>query len=114
MSTSASWLIGLHLFSLHAQPGMQTATVGVYACHAPSGATLGLLRNSEGGASAYAGITLERGPLAITLGAVTGYQRAAVLPLVVPSIQLSGGFRLSMIPNPFGAWALHVSAERSF
>lgn len=114
MSTTATWLIGLHLLSLHAQPGMETATPGIYARHAPSGTTLGLLRNSEGKASAYAGLTFERGPVAITLGAVTGYQRAAVLPLVVPSLQLGGGLRLSLIPNPFGAWALHLSAERTF
>lgn len=114
MSTAASWLIGLHLMSLHAQPGMETVTPGVYARYEPTGATLGLLRNSEGRASVYAGLTLQRAPLAVTLGAVTGYQRASVLPLVVPSVRFDGGLRLSVIPNPFGAWALHLSAERNF
>ena len=113
MSTAATRLIGLHLLSLHAQPGMETATPGLYARHAPTGATLGLLRNSEGRASAYAGLTLQRGPLAVTLGAVTGYQRASVLPLVVPSVRFDGGLRLSVIPNPWGPAALHISLERS-
>ena len=111
--SASGWILGLHLLSVHAQPGYELATPGFYAV-APHGATLGLMRNSEGRASAYAGLTMRRGDLALTVGAITGYQRARVLPLVVPSVQLGAGARLSLVPNAFGAWALHLSLERGF
>ena len=104
------WVIGLHLLSFHAGPSMETITPGVYAI-APSGATLGYYRNSHRRPSAYAGWSWQGRHWALTAGAVTGYERAKVLPLLVPSYRFSTGMRASVIPNPWGESALHLSWE---
>jgi hypothetical protein len=103
---------GAHLVSFH-KPGshMETVTPGAYVLHIPTGATLGAYRNSEGKLSAYAGVTLERGPWQLTVGAVTGYNKRAVLPMLAPSYKFDNGMRVSLIPNPFGHSAIHVSKE---
>lgn len=116
MSTGA-WLIGLHLLSAHAQPGFQAATVGIYA-QSPDGWMAGVLRNSEGSLSAYAGHTTEWGPLSVTVGAIGGYKRGGLQPLLVPSLRVwtAGDLaaRLSFIPappHPGGSAAMHLSVE---
>lgn len=109
--TTSGWILGLHLFSVHAQPGYERVTPGLYAM-SPSGLTVGAFRNSEGGRSVYAGCTWQGQRFGMTVGAVSGYRRAGMLPLVVPSVRLGDSARLSAIPNPFGPWALHLSFER--
>jgi len=79
-----------------------------------SGATVGAFRNSIGRNSGYAGWTWQAGPFGLTAGAITGYPRAKVLPLLVPSYRLASGVRISVVPNPFGAAALHLSLEHQF
>lgn len=122
MSAGADvWTLGLHLLSAHAQPGYETATVGVYA-QAPGGLTVGALRNSERRLSVYAGQTWHTadGRWALTAGVITGYRSARVTPLLVPSVRLPLGpaatVRLGLIPKPRdgGSSALHVSVETRF
>jgi hypothetical protein len=65
-------------------------------------------------------LLIPRVDAGLLLGLVTGYQRADVLPLVVPSVRLAAtkhlGIRASLIVNPdkAGAHAVHLSAEWSF
>lgn len=108
----ASWGYGMHMVSLHRPgSGMRTLTPGVYALHKSSGFTIGAYNNSLGRASVYTGLTLERGNFQLTLGAVTGYSKAKVLPMAAPSYKMADGWRISAIPNPFGESALHLSKE---
>lgn len=108
---AGTWTTGVHALSFHAHGGYEAVTPGLYA-RSPDGWTFGAYRNSQRGSSAYFGHTWERNGFALTLGAVTGYARADVLPMVVPSYRFKSGIRLSLIPNPFGASALHLSFER--
>lgn len=108
-SALAQWTYGAHLLSFH-KPGshMETVTPGLYALHS-SGVTLGAYRNSEGKFSTYAGYSTEY----LTVGLVTGYNRRPVLPMLVPSYKFSNGYRISLIPNPFGPSAIHLSKSFS-
>ncbi len=116
-----AWTIGLHLLTAHAVPGYEAVTPGAYARH-ESGFTLGAYRNSIGRASAYAGWTFETEDrrFALTVGAVTGYERRCridrfehaggiatvprcsghtggkVGPLLAPSVRL-GDARLALV-----------------
>lgn len=122
MTASADvWILGLHLLSAHAQPGYEAATVGVYA-QAPSGLTVGALRNSERRLSLYAGHTWQTadGRWSLTAGGITGYRSARLNPLLVPSVRVPLGgaaaARISLIPKPRngGSSALHLSLESQF
>lgn len=74
-SAAGAQTVGLHLVSHHfpSESYLHDVNPGVYV-RFDNGATLGAYRNSFGRASAYAGWTLEHGPFALTLGAVSGYQ----------------------------------------
>jgi len=105
-------LIGLHLGSVHfPQDGYNNVNPGGYLV-TPSGLTAGAFYNSQRHLSLYAGKNLPLyGPVSITLGAVTGYPMAPLLPLVAPSIKL-GAFRLSTVPPIVGMpLTLHLSLE---
>jgi hypothetical protein len=122
--------VGVHLVSHHSsyrQPWNDT-NPGLYARWS-NGLTLGTLRNSERAQSVYAAWSkdwpLLQTPSAsvhagITLGAVSGYQRAPLLPLVAPSLRIGigahAGLRTTLLLNPTktGASAVHLSAEWSF
>ena len=120
---SGALVLGLHLATAHlgAAQGLQAATPGIYL-RTEAGLTAGVYRNSNGRTSSYAGWTWEtegRG-LALTLGAVTGYAAAPVMPLVVPSarLPLAAGLalRLAYVPKPpraGSAAGLHLSVERA-
>lgn len=91
--------IGLHLGTYHFArgEGLRDLNPGAYAqCDR---AAAGAFRNSEGRLSAWAGAHWARvlGPVDLTIGAATGYRRAPVVPLVVPSILL-GPLRLTLLP----------------
>lgn len=111
-------LVGAHLASWHARPGYEWATYGVYA-RSCGGATVGALRNSEGGSSVYIAQTWSTrdGRWSLTAGGITGYRAAGVSPLVVPSlaVPLSGraAARISFLPQAHrgGSSALHLSIE---
>lgn len=97
---------GVHLATAHQHSdGLQSANPGVYAQLA-SGATAGIYRNSYLRTSVYAGWSFQtrNQRLALTLGAVTGYPAARLMPLIVPSARIpvhSGvALRIAFIPKP--------------
>lgn len=99
-------VLGLHLATAHfgAPPNLelQSITPGVYLRSA-AGLTIGAYSNSEGRRSAYAAWTFSTSDevWSITTGAVTGYERAKLLPLVVPSFKTA----VPTIPN----WAMRIA-----
>jgi hypothetical protein len=140
--------VGLHLVSVHAEDGKSAsgsrgwnnATYGAYAIWS-NGFTVGAYRNSLYRQSYYAGWTLSHGPFAITLGAVTGYDRVVtsggdhtaircesvcrevqlkdvILPMVAPSVVLpitnNTNARLILMVAPRSPAALNFSIERTF
>jgi len=118
----AQTTVGVHLGSQHSSGGFNNVNPGVYLNH--KGFTVGGYYNSERRASYYGGYTLELpiGPLraGLTVGAITGYQAAKVIPLVVPSVAvvdplLGGRWRVMFVPkvNTGGAAAVHLTHEWS-
>ena len=109
-----SFTIGFHLYTYHfdKSQGYNNVNPGIYVVK--DGWTAGAYYNSERKASAYAGYTFFKVfgvPIDITLGAITGYEKAAVLPLVVPSVAWKG-VRLSLLlPPERSGWAAHISYE---
>lgn len=91
--------LGLHIGSQHF-PAQQynNFNPGAYYIH-DNGATVGTYYNSERRQSVYAGWTWDSGPWRLQVGAITGYERSAVLPMVVPSVALGYGFRLTVLPK---------------
>ena len=94
--------LGLHIGSQHF-PAQQynNFNPGAYYIH-DNGATVGTYYNSERRQSVYAGWTWDSGPWRLQVGAITGYERRAVLPMVVPSVALGHGFRLTALPKVAG------------
>ena len=91
--------LGLHIGSQHYPArAYNDANPGAYYIH-DNGATVGTYYNSERRQSVYAGWTWDSGPWRLQVGAITGYERSAVLPMVVPSVALGYGFRLTVLPK---------------
>jgi hypothetical protein len=79
--------VGVHLASVHLpQRDFNNTNPGLYL-RTDAGWTAGAYRNSLRRTSAYAGYTMEWGPVAVTGGIVTGYAET-VQPLMVPSLKL--------------------------
>ena len=91
--------LGFHTGSQHF-PAKQynNFNPGAYYIH-DNGATVGTYYNSERRQSVYAGWTWDSGPWRLQVGAITGYERAKVLPVVMPSVALGHGFRLVVLPK---------------
>lgn len=114
--------VGVHLGTAHfGQYGktMSSENPGIYI--EDGGYTAGIYRNSYSKPSTYAGYTgrWASGMLSLTAGVVTGYPRAVISPLLVPSIRIGvGGMfaRLAYLPKPHshGASGVHLSIERDF
>lgn len=106
--------VGIHAVSLHGSRAYETVTPGLYV-RTDSGVTLGVLRNSHGRMGTYVAQTWERRGWALTVGGITGYERAAVVPLVVPSYRFDSGLRVAVLPNPWErrGSAIHFSWEWS-
>lgn len=123
---NAETRIGVHVGSQHFgknADAFNNFNPGVYVYH--NGWTVGTYHNSERRQSAYAGYTWEyditsRLAVGATLGVITGYSTARVLPMLVPSVgyRIAGNTsaRLSFVPavSKHGASALHLSIERKF
>lgn len=105
--------LGFHIGSQHF-PSKQynNFNPGAYYIHS-SGATIGTYYNSERRQSVYAGWTWDYGPWRLQAGAITGYRRAAVLPLIAPSVSLGYGFRLTVLPKVErrGSAVVHLTWE---
>jgi Antimicrobial peptide resistance and lipid A acylation protein PagP len=123
--------VGVHLGTAHSTSGYNNTNPGVYLRWADgtgSGPVLGGYYNSERAQSRYAGYhwdwraTTTGGlPVSagVTVGAINGYARAKVMPLVVPSAAVhlgSAALRLTYVPKieKGGAHALHLSVEMAF
>jgi hypothetical protein len=121
--------IGLHLGTWHSQPGFNNTNPGAFAQW--GGWTVGGYYNSERATSLYAGYTWETQGitsldlrLAATAGVISGYRRASLLPLLVPtasmrlwSDQAGGQTRLQFTyvpPVDKRVHALHLSIKREF
>ena len=105
--------LGLHIGSQHfPAQDYNNANPGAYYIH-DNGATVGTYYNSERRQSVYAGLTLDSGPWRLQVGAITGYERAKVLPVVMPSVALGHGFRLTVLPKVErnGSSVLHLMWE---
>ena len=98
--------IGAHTISAHSRGGMNNFNPGAFI-RTPDGYTVGGYWNSQRRLSLYAGrsFTLtSHGTLSadITLGAITGYRAADVLPLAVPSVAWRyaprSALRLAVVP----------------
>ena len=114
--------LGIHVASAHfPQRNYNNVNPGIYYRDS-SDITLGAYYNSERKTSFYLGYTLdnETYPVSLTVGAITGYKRAKVLPLVVPSLHSGKIFgenrvRLSLIPRiGYNPAVIHLSLERDF
>ena len=91
--------LGLHIGSQHfPAQDYNNFNPGAYYIH-DNGATVGTYYNSERRQSVYAGWTWDSGPWRLQVGAITGYERRAVLPLIAPSVALGHGFRLTVLPK---------------
>ena len=105
--------LGFHIGSQHF-PAKQynNFNPGAYYIHS-SGATIGTYYNSERRQSVYAGWTWDYGPWRLQAGAITGYRRAAVLPLIAPSVSLGYGSRLTVLPKVErrGSAVVHLTWE---
>lgn len=114
--------LGIHTFSYHSEKGYNNTNPGVYLEH--NGYTIGTYYNSERHQTYYVGYTyggtLYRGlEYGLSVGVASGYERAKLVPLVVPSVayRFDSGFgvRLSGIPPVGGIpGVLHLSLEQRF
>lgn len=105
--------LGFHIGSQHfPAQDYNNFNPGAYYIH-DNGATVGTYYNSERRQSVYAGWTWDYGPWRLQAGAITGYRRAAVLPLIAPSVSLGYGFRLTVLPKVErrGSAAVHLTWE---
>lgn len=104
--------IGVNLGTLHFDPGYENFNPGVYVT--VDNVSGGVYRNSFGKLSAHAGYVFRGvfgSPIDINVGVVTGYPRAPVLPLILPSIKVYG-FRFSLLlPVDKSSGGVHVSYE---
>ena len=86
----------VHVASVHTQPGYNNTNPGIglrWADAAGDGLVAGVYYNSERSTSAYAGYAWNwqiAGPVSaqIVVGGVGGYKRAAVVPMLLPSVAL--------------------------
>lgn len=106
--------IGLHMGSVHLPArDYNDFNPGVYVVN-KTGQIAGGYYNSQRRASFYLGQQFQvYDPVSVIVGAVTGYDRALVLPMVVPSAKI-GMFRLSVVPRvgPVDSTAIHLSLEK--
>jgi hypothetical protein len=100
VSLCASVAIGLHIATAHFSPGYDSFNPGVYAvCDAEYVGPVvgGVFRNSEGRGSVYVGKVFKVWEVQLVVGAVTGYERQSVFPMIVPSVLLWDHLRLSLV-----------------
>lgn len=117
----------VHIASVHTQGGYNNTNPGVglrWADASGDGPVVGVYFNSERSTSVYAGYAWNwpiAGALSaqITVGAVTGFKRAPVVPMVMPSLAYARdkktALRLSAIP-PVGKMAgvVHLTYDVKF
>lgn len=108
--------VGLHLASWHSADWYSGRTPGLYA-RAACGAQVGVYRNSERRATAYAAYVLEARsvPLFLFVGLATGYASYPV-PMVMPGVKV-GPVRIAYAPKIGKAndsHVVHFAIEKGF
>lgn len=121
--------IGFHIGSKHfPQAEWNNSNPGVYlrgtinnAGWASGSYVVGTYYNSERHQSAYIGRVVPiLGNFDLVVGVISGYERAAILPMVVPSVRFPlvdrWDARVSFLPRveKSGANVVHLSFERRF
>lgn len=106
--------VGVHVatYHLNRDAGFNEINPGLYVQHI--GWTAGAYRNSIRRVSAYAGYTFTRvggTPADLTVGAVSGYLPAPVIPMLVPSIKLKNMRLGILLPFEKKGGGLHVALE---
>jgi hypothetical protein len=109
--------IGLHLGTYHFDRSKDYNETNPGAYVQCDGKTAGYYYNSEKRHSFYAGYTWQKGPWALTVGGVTGYDRGVriggerVSVMLIPSVRV-GAVRIGVIP-PVGKidGGVHVAIE---
>ena len=118
-------IIGVHLGSVHSERGFNDFNPGLYASWS-NGATAGFYHNSESRLTVYGGWThhfdvrvLGATP-SVFLGLGTGYSRARIVPMIVPSVTWPIGRHLGVRVSyaakvqKTGAHAVHFSLDYRF
>lgn len=113
-------IVGLNLYTAHfdESKGFNNVNPGIYVSYRMPvcDPVLGVYRNSERGTSAFAACRFSYGPFRLDLGAVTGYASRPVNPLLIPSVAIPLGekitFNVGVIPIKDGG--VHFSIERGF
>lgn len=122
--------VGVHVGSKHwPQAEWNNVNPGVYlrgsinsSAWAPNGDyVVGSYYNSERRQSAYVGYIVPVAPgVDVIVGGISGYRRATILPMVVPSVHFplvdNWSARVSFLPKveKSGANVMHLSLERKF
>lgn len=98
--------VGIHTISGHTNGGMNNVNPGLYV-RLGNNVTFGTFRNSNRRQSAYLGYTAEYRwrdvSVGLTIGGITGYRAAPVMPMVVPSVAYHFGkhaVRVGIVPKP--------------
>lgn len=118
--------VGVHIGSLHSQPGFESRNFGV-SHRWSNGVTIGAFNNSYGQVSTYAGWLWNldaAGRFGLFIGAATGYgnteESLPLAPIVAPTTRWRfddrWAVRLSWFADPRAgaAQVLHLSVERSY
>lgn len=105
--------IGLHIGTYHFDRTSDYNEVNLGAYAECDHYTTGIYRNSLRKPSVYAGYTFDRvlGPVDVTVGAVSGYPRATLMPLVVPSIKFNSARLSLLLPTNKSGKGVHLSWE---
>lgn len=116
-------IIGFHIATSHFGSNIQVGqklngvNPGAYVS-CPNGLTVGTLYNSYRRQSFYVGHTWERGPFSVTLGGISGYPAAPVLPFTSAGLRVKvseqAAWRLSFLPRApkvGTSAAVHLSLE---
>lgn len=116
-ASAVAGTVGFHVGSVHFPArDFNNFNPGIYY-RTDSNWQAGVLYNSERHVSFYGAKILQRGRFALALGAITGYERAKVVPLVAPSFAVieSPEFTARILYLPkvesTGAHALHLVVE---
>jgi hypothetical protein len=116
MITCAALVVGLHVGTHHFSDNRphKAFNPGLYA--ACDALTAGVLRNSSGHLSVYAGYMLKAGPVDVLAGGMTGYRDRSVRPMLVPSVRLGSlPARVSLLlPVDERGGGVHLSIEKEF
>ncbi len=120
---ASDYTLGINVGTVHNTPDrLNGANPGAYIV-SPSGATAGVFYNSFNRVSVQASqaFCTDSGTWCVNVGAVTGYRKWAVMPMVLPSVRVPVGgvsLRFAVLPQigftsrrTAGIGGVHLSVE---